>query len=65
MIPFHHKVVIVRCENCDYPLYSEDEDEIEKWKDLEDQTALECPICGGRMRFKAERGEINVEAMIE
>ena len=48
---------VVKCENCGHELWSNDPDEIEQWKDLEEQDALECSICGGKMRFEKEGEE--------
>ena len=49
--------VTVKCENCGHELWSNDPDEIEQMKDLEEQDALECSICGGKMRFEREGEE--------
>jgi len=57
MIPGLALRVVVKCENCGHELWSNDPDEIEQWKDLEEQDALECPICGGKMRFEEEGEE--------
>ena len=51
MIPGLALRVVVKCENCGHELWSNDPDEIEQWKDLE------CPICGGKMRFEEEGEE--------
>ena len=57
MIPGLTLRVVVKCENCGHELWSNDPDEIEQWKDLEEQDALECSICGGKMRFEKEEVE--------
>jgi len=56
MIPELTLRVVVKCENfgCGHELWSDDPDEIEQWRELEEQDALECPICGGKMRFEKE-----------
>jgi len=49
--------VTVKCENfsCGHELWSDNPDEIEQWKYLEKHNALECPICGGKMRFEGKK----------
>ena len=48
---------VVKCEKCGFELWSDDADEIEHWKELEQFDALLCPICNGNMRFVNEKME--------
>lgn len=42
---------VVKCENCDFELWSIDPDEILQWKELIEHEYLLCLICGGNMKF--------------
>lgn len=59
------RIVEIRCKECNFPLHSNDSDEIEQWKYLIEMNALKCPRCKGNMKFEKARGEINVEATIK